>query len=38
MDLPDRAADQLAWLEAAGFAATAADVRTDLAVFTADLA
>jgi tRNA (cmo5U34)-methyltransferase len=38
MDLPDTVADQLAWLEAAGFAATAADVRTDLAVFTADLA
>jgi tRNA (cmo5U34)-methyltransferase len=38
MDLPDTVADQLAWLEAAGFAATAADVSTDLAVFTADLA
>jgi tRNA (cmo5U34)-methyltransferase len=38
MDLPDTVADQLAWLEAAGFTATAADVRTDLAVFTADLA
>ena len=38
MDLPDTVADQLAWLEAAGFAATAADVRADLAVFTAHLA
>ena len=37
MDLPDTVADQLAWLEAAGFAATAADVRSDLAVITADL-
>jgi len=38
MDLPDTVADQLAWLEAAGFAASAVDVRTDLAVFTANLA
>ena len=38
MDLPDTVADQLAWLEAAGFAATAVDVRSDLAVFTAKLA
>ena len=38
MDLPDTVADQLAWLEAAGFAATAVDVRADLAVFTAHLA
>jgi tRNA (cmo5U34)-methyltransferase len=37
MDLPDTVADQLAWLEAAGFAATAVDVRVDLAVFTAHL-
>jgi tRNA (cmo5U34)-methyltransferase len=38
IDLPDTVDDQLAWLEAAGFAATAADVRCDLAVITADLA
>lgn len=38
MDLPDTVADQLAWLEAAGFTATAVDVRSDLAVFTAKLA
>ena len=38
MDLPDTVVDQLAWLEAAGFTATAVDVRADLAVFTADLA
>jgi tRNA (cmo5U34)-methyltransferase len=38
MDLPDTVADQLAWLEAAGFAATAVDVRADLAVFSAHLA
>ena len=37
IDLPDTVADQLAWLEAAGFAATAADVRSDLAVITAKL-
>jgi tRNA (cmo5U34)-methyltransferase len=37
MDLPDTVADQLAWLEAAGFAAAAVDVRSDLAVFTAKL-
>jgi tRNA (cmo5U34)-methyltransferase len=37
MDLPDTVADQLAWLEAAGFAASAVDVRADLAVFTAHL-
>jgi tRNA (cmo5U34)-methyltransferase len=38
IDLPDAVADQLAWLEAAGFTATAVDVRSDLAVFTAKLA
>jgi tRNA (cmo5U34)-methyltransferase len=38
MDLPDTVADQLAWLKAAGFDATAVDVRADLAVFTAKLA
>jgi tRNA (cmo5U34)-methyltransferase len=38
MDLPDTVADQLTWLEVAGFAANAVDVRTDLAVFTAELA
>lgn len=36
MDLPDTVADQLAWLEAAGLTATAADVRSDLAVIVAD--
>jgi len=38
MDLPDTVADQIAWLAAAGFAATAVDVRADLAVVTAKLA
>lgn len=38
MDLPDTVTDQLAWLRAAGFTATATDVRADLAVFAATLA
>jgi len=37
MDLPDTAADQLAWLEAAGFEASARDVRVDLTVLDARL-
>jgi tRNA (cmo5U34)-methyltransferase len=37
MDVPDSAADQLRWLEAAGFTARAAHVRADLAVIVADL-
>jgi len=37
MDLPDLAADQVSWLEAAGFAATVRPVRVDLAVFDARL-
>lgn len=35
MDLPDSVADQLSWLETAGFAAEARSVRVDLAVFDA---
>jgi len=37
MDVPDTAADQLAWLEEAGFAARAEHVRADLAILVADL-
>jgi SAM-dependent methyltransferase len=37
MDVPDTAADQLAWLGEAGFVARATHVRPDLAVFVADL-
>jgi tRNA (cmo5U34)-methyltransferase len=37
MDLPDSVADQIGWLEAAGFAATARAVRVDLAVLSARL-
>jgi tRNA (cmo5U34)-methyltransferase len=37
MDVPDTVADQLAWLEAAGFDADARSVRTDLAVLRARL-
>jgi tRNA (cmo5U34)-methyltransferase len=37
MDLPDSVADQLSWLEAAGFEAKARSVRTDLAVLVARL-
>jgi hypothetical protein len=32
-DLPSSVADQLEWLEAAGFDANATDIRPDLAVF-----
>lgn len=35
MDLPDSVADQMAWLEAAGFDADAHSVTTDLAVISA---
>ncbi len=37
MDLPDTADDQVSWLEAAGFAAEARAVRSDLAVLLARL-
>jgi tRNA (cmo5U34)-methyltransferase len=37
MDVPDSAADQVAWLNEAGFEARAEHVRTDLAVLVADL-
>ncbi len=37
MDVPDSAADQVAWLRACGFAAEATEVRVDLAVIRADL-
>ena len=37
MDVPSSAADQVAWLEEAGFAARAEHVRADLAVIVADL-
>ncbi len=37
MDVPDTAADQLAWLREAGFEASAEHVRADLAVLVADL-
>lgn len=37
MDVPDSAADQVAWLREAGFDADAEHVRTDLAVIVADL-
>jgi tRNA (cmo5U34)-methyltransferase len=35
MDLPDSVADQLSWLQAAGFSAEARSVRVDLALFDA---
>lgn len=37
MDVPDSAADQVAWLRETGFEADAAHVRADLAVIVADL-
>jgi tRNA (cmo5U34)-methyltransferase len=37
MDVPDSAADQVAWLRAAGFDARAEHIRADLAVLVADL-
>jgi tRNA (cmo5U34)-methyltransferase len=37
MDVPDSAADQVAWLREAGFEARAEHVRADLAVLVADL-
>jgi len=37
MDVPDSAADQVAWLHEAGFEARAEHVRADLAVLVADL-
>ncbi len=38
MDVPDTATDQVEWLQAVGFDATATEVRVDLAVIRADLA
>jgi tRNA (cmo5U34)-methyltransferase len=37
MDVPDTAADQVEWLRAVGFDASATEVRVDLAVIRADL-
>ncbi len=37
MDVPSSAADQVAWLEEAGFTARAEHIRADLAVIVADL-